>query len=89
MTPPGIGEPFGPPLADTVGYACSSGINSAPEEFQRCLDEPLEGLVNIADIHDDIVIFGSGDSIEVATFSHGLAFRAILDRWSVDLSSTR
>jgi len=53
---------------------------SAPEEFQRCLDECLEGLKNIAVIHDDIVIFGSGDSIEEANSSHDLAFRALLDR---------
>jgi len=32
-------------------------IKSAPEEFQRRLVESLEGLENIAVIHDDIVIF--------------------------------
>ena len=56
------------------------GIKSAPEEFQRRLDECLEGLENIVVIHDDIVIFGSGDSIEEANSSHDLAFRALLDR---------
>ena len=56
------------------------GIKSATEEFQRRLDKCLEGLENIAVIHDDIVIFGSGDSIEEATTSHYLAFRALLDR---------
>ena len=67
-------------MADTVSYACSSGIKSSPEEFERSLDESLEGLENIAVIHDDIVIFGSGDSVEEATSSHDLAFRALLDR---------
>ena len=67
MNPPAIRQPFRPPLADTVGYACSSGIKSSPEQFQRRLDESLEGLENIAVIHDDIVIFGSGDSMEEAT----------------------
>ena len=56
------------------------GIKSAPEEFQRHFDESLEGFENIAVIHDDIVIFGYGDSIEEATSSHELAFRALLDR---------
>ena len=56
------------------------GIKSAPEEFQRCLDECLEGLENIAVIHGDIVIFGSGDSIEEAASSRDLAFIALLDR---------
>ena len=49
-------------------------ITSAHEESQRRLDECLEGLENIAIIHDDIVVFGSGDSIEEATTSHDLAF---------------
>ena len=56
------------------------GIKSAPEEFQRRLDESLEGLENVAVIHYDIVIFRSSDSIEEATNSHDLAFRALLDR---------
>ena len=55
-------------------------IKSAPEEFQRHIDESLEGLENIAVIHDDIVIFRSGNSIEEATSSHDMAFRALLDR---------
>ena len=56
------------------------GIKSAPEEFQRRLDESLEGLENIAVIHDDVVIFGSGESTEEANSSHDLAYRALLDR---------
>ena len=42
------------------------GIKSAPEEFQRRLDEILEGLENIAVTYDDILIFGSGDTMEEA-----------------------
>ena len=56
------------------------GITSAPEEFQRRLDECLEGLENIAVIHDDMITFGSGDSIEEATVSLDIAFKAILNR---------
>ena len=56
------------------------GIKSAPEEFQRRLDECLEGLENIAVIHDDIVIFGSGVTTEEAIVSHDVAFKALLDR---------
>ena len=29
--------------------------------------------------HDDIVIFGSGDTVEEATASHDVAFKALLD----------
>ena len=56
------------------------GIKSAPEEFQRRLDECLEGLENIAVIHDDVIVFGSGESIEEATASHDHAFKALLTR---------
>ena len=55
-------------------------IKSAPEEFQRRIDERLEGLENITVIHDDIVIFGSGETTEEATASHDVAFKALLDR---------
>ena len=48
--------------------------------LKRRLDEYLKGLENIAVVHDDIGIFGSGYSIEDATPSHDLAFRALLDR---------
>ncbi|PFX14589.1 Retrovirus-related Pol polyprotein from transposon 17.6 [Stylophora pistillata] len=56
------------------------GIKCAPKEYQRRLDECFEGLENIGVIHDDIVIFGSGDNTEEATASHDVAFKALLDR---------
>ena len=56
------------------------GIKSAPEEFQRRLDKFLEGLENIAVIHDGTVIFGSGETTEEATASYDVAFKALLDR---------
>ena len=56
------------------------GIKSAPEEFQRRIDECLGGLENIQAIHDDVIIFGTGDSEEEALASHDKAFRALLDR---------
>ena len=56
------------------------GIKSAPEEFQRRIDECLEGLENIQTIHDDVIIFGTGDSEEEVLASHDKACRALLDR---------
>ena len=56
------------------------GIKSAPEEFQRQLDKCLEGLENIAVIHDDMVIFGPGETTEEATASYDVAFKALLHR---------
>ena len=56
------------------------GISSAPEEFQRRLEECLEGLEQIKVITDDIVVYGQGNTDEEADVSHGQAFRALLDR---------
>ena len=53
------------------------GISSAPEEFQRRLEECLEGLDNVE--ADDIVIYGAGDTEEEADASHDRALRALLD----------
>ncbi|RUM46313.1 MAG: hypothetical protein DSY80_02390 [Desulfocapsa sp.] len=56
------------------------GIKSAPEEFQRRLDECLEGLENVEVIADDIIIYGSGDTQEEAIGVHDRALRALLNR---------
>ena len=42
------------------------GIKSTPEEFQRQLDECLEGLESISVIADDILIYGTGNTPEEA-----------------------
>ena len=55
------------------------GISSAPEEFQRKLEECLEGLDNVEVIADDIFIYGEGDTEEEADASHDRAFRALPD----------
>ena len=56
------------------------GIKSAPEEFQRRLDECLEGLENISVIADDILIYGTGDTPEEAEASHDKAISALFQR---------
>ena len=57
------------------------GIEAAPKEFQRRHHECLEGLVNIEVIHDDVIIFGSSDSMEEATVSHDSAFKAFFNKY--------
>ncbi len=56
------------------------GISSAPEEFQRRLNETLEGLDNVEIIADDVTVFGVGDTYEDAEKSHDNAFRALMSR---------
>ena len=38
------------------------GISPAPEEFQRRLEQALEGLEGVKPIFDDILIFGVGET---------------------------
>ena len=37
------------------------GISPAPEEFQRRLNEAIEGLNGVRTVADDIIVFGVGD----------------------------
>ncbi|XP_068717040.1 uncharacterized protein [Montipora capricornis] len=46
------------------------GVSLIPEEYQRRQHEALEGLVGVVNKADDILVFGSGDSIEEAEKDH-------------------
>ncbi|PFX14760.1 Transposon Ty3-G Gag-Pol polyprotein [Stylophora pistillata] len=56
------------------------GISVAPEEFQKRIDETLEGLEGTKAIADDILIWGDGNTIEEATSNHDARLSALLDR---------
>ena len=56
------------------------GISVAPEEFQRRIDENLEGLEGVKAIADDILIWGGGDTTEEATANHDKRLLALLER---------
>ena len=56
------------------------GISVAPEEFQRRIDESLEGLEGTKAIADDILIWGDGNTIEEATSNHDARLSALLER---------
>ena len=43
-----------------------------PEEYQRRPHEALEGLVGVVNKADDILVFGSGDSIEEVEKYHDI-----------------
>ena len=55
-------------------------IRVAPEEFQRRIDENLEGLDGVKAIADDILIKGEGETIEQATASHEKRLLTLLER---------
>lgn len=56
------------------------GISPAPEEFQRRMEEALEGLDGIKPIHDDILIYGCGDNDKEAHDDHDRKLEAWLQR---------
>ena len=56
------------------------GISVAPEEFQRRIDESLEGLEGTKAIADDILTWGDGNTIEEATSNHDARLSALLER---------
>lgn len=50
------------------------GLKSAPEEFQRRIDNCIEGLPNVQAVYDDIIVYGSDDK------EHDTALRTLLER---------
>lgn len=50
------------------------GISSAPEVFQRCLSQHLEGLDGVVNVMDDILVWGEDRE------SHENRLRKLLDR---------
>ena len=56
------------------------GISPAPEEFQRRLEQALEGLEGVKPIFDDILIFGVGETQAKALADHDAKLRALFER---------
>ena len=56
------------------------GISVAPEEFQRRIDENLEGLEGVKAIADDILVWGDGDTYKEAIADHDKRLIALLER---------
>ncbi|KAK3714129.1 hypothetical protein QZH41_002781 [Actinostola sp. cb2023] len=55
------------------------GISPAPEEFQRRLDNALEGLNGVQPIYDDILVYGSGDTEDQAIADHDRKIHSLLN----------
>ena len=50
------------------------GISPAPEEFQRRLNEVIEGHDGVRTVADDIIVFGVGDTEDAALRDHDTKF---------------
>ena len=55
------------------------GLSSAPEIFQRNLDQCIQGLPCVARIVDDLLIWGDGETIEKAMQDHGVNVEMMLE----------
>ena len=56
------------------------GICSAPEVFQRRMDELIEGLHGMEVVADDFAAVGFGETLEEATLDHDKNLKAFLER---------
>lgn len=56
------------------------GLSSAPEEFQRRQHQIVEGLPGILSIHDDILLFGEGETLEQAQKDHDDNLHRLMQR---------
>ena len=55
------------------------GINSAPEVWQRTMNQLVEGLKGTEVIHDDFLIVGCGDTDDEAEADHDRNLKAFLE----------
>ena len=55
------------------------GISTAPEQFQRCLDEKLEVLEGLTPITDDILVYGCGDMDKDAHVDHDANLEKLME----------
>ena len=71
---------FGTPWGRYRWLRLPFGISPSSEEFQRRLEDPLEGLTGVKPIHDDILIYGCGDSDDEALADHDTNLEALFQR---------
>ena len=71
---------FGTPWGRFRWLRLPFGISPSSEEFQRRLEEALEGLSGVKPIHDDILIYGCGSSDEKALADHDWNLEALFQR---------
>lgn len=56
------------------------GISSAPEEFQKRMNDTFEDIKGTAVIADDLLVYGEGDDMETATSDHDKNLRIVPER---------
>ena len=56
------------------------GLSASSEIFQKRLHQALEGLLGVACIADDILVYGVGDTLEEAMLNHDQNLASLLER---------
>ena len=56
------------------------GISSAPEEFQKRMNDTFGDIKGTAVIADDLLVYREGDDMEIATSDHDKNLRIVLER---------
>ena len=56
------------------------GISSAPEEFQKRMNDTFGDIKGTAVIADDQLVYGEGEHMETATSDHDKNLRIVLER---------
>ena len=67
-------------MAGTGTYECHKVSAAQPEEYQRRQNEALAGLNGVEVIADDILCYGSGETMEDALKDHERNLLNLLDR---------
>ena len=74
------------PLSDAIPFGryrwlrMPFGISSAPEEFQKRMNDTFGDIKGTAVIADDLLVYGEGDDMETATSDHDKNLRIVLER---------
>ena len=71
---------FNTPFGRYRWFRMPFGISSAPEEFQRRMNDTFGDIKGTAVIADDLLVYGEGDDMETATSDHDKNLRIVLER---------
>ena len=56
------------------------GLSTSGDVFQAAMDKILDGLQGVVSIHDDITVYGEGNTIDEATKDHDSNLRNLMER---------
>lgn len=76
----GIGTTFSTPFGKYRWTRLPFGFSAGSETFQKRLHQALGGLLGVACIADDILVYVVGDTLEGATLDHDKNLALLLER---------